>query len=95
MAAREETVDNQEDESGKKKDKDYAVKIICLGDSAVGKSKWVDIAFPSAELLYLVQVLSCYVSGKLLKVYHFMLSCIPNNRRLFSYRLVERFLMDG
>ena len=68
MAAREETVDNQEDESGKKKDKDYAVKIICLGDSAVGKSKWVDITFPSAELLYLVQVLSCYVSGKLLKV---------------------------
>lgn len=41
MAARDETVDNQEDDSTKKKDKEYSVKIICLGDSAVGKSKCV------------------------------------------------------
>lgn len=30
---------NHEDETGEKKNTDHSVKVICLGDSAVGKSK--------------------------------------------------------
>jgi GTPase SAR1 family protein len=31
--------------SGKSKDKEDSVKVICLGDSAVGKSKYVILRF--------------------------------------------------
>ena len=38
MAASDGVV-NHEKETGDSMNKDYSVKVICLGDSAVGKSK--------------------------------------------------------
>ncbi|EDO43734.1 predicted protein [Nematostella vectensis] len=42
MAARENEVDSFDDLTSSKKDKETSVKVICLGDSAVGKSKLVE-----------------------------------------------------
>lgn len=39
MAAKNQDGENLDEETASKKDKDRSVKIICLGDSAVGKSK--------------------------------------------------------
>ncbi|XP_031574440.1 rab-like protein 2A [Actinia tenebrosa] len=42
MAAKDQEGENLDEETSSKKDKDRPVKIICLGDSAVGKSKLVE-----------------------------------------------------
>ena len=40
MATNEAHIDGKMTDD-KMENKDYKVKVICLGDSAVGKSKWV------------------------------------------------------